>query len=134
MDSLIYLEGRSLVIYWGDKMIIKFELKETPHETREADDLSKGETNNIYVGGLGDARIDETYGFITVHYVLEEDGTKSWQLLPDEHSDKGIKTAKVFPLDTDTINQALKEPQSFGLNVERKKDREIYDKLGKMIK
>jgi hypothetical protein len=53
----------------------------------------------IYVGELGDAYITNKKNKkgIWVSYVLEEDGTKSWQLNPDENSDTIIKSAKVIP-------------------------------------
>lgn len=54
----------------------------------------------IYVGGWNTAvRVVKAHsrGAIEVHYVLEEDGTKSWTVLPDEHSDVGIRTAWVIP-------------------------------------
>jgi hypothetical protein len=52
----------------------------------------------INVGDLGEAIISPK-GFIDVTYVREGDGTKSWQLLPDENSDTFLKSAKVIPLE-----------------------------------
>jgi hypothetical protein len=61
----------------------------------------------IYVGDLGEARISREG--ITVYFVEEEDGTKSWQLLPDEiRGDRIIKTAKVVPLQAD-VKKELKD-------------------------
>lgn len=54
---------------------------------------------NIYVGGLGEARVvtKKTKNAVSVTFVLEEDGTESYQLCPDEHSDQWIKTVYVIP-------------------------------------
>ncbi len=52
----------------------------------------------IHVGNLGEAVITKNSNGTTVYYVKEEDGTKSWQLLPNEHSDTILKTARVMPL------------------------------------
>jgi hypothetical protein len=70
--------------------------------------LHKGK--KIYVGDLGEAVISSK-GFIDAHYVLEEDGTKSWQLLPDEHSDTWLKTVKVIPLETEGLELTKKQKE-----------------------
>lgn len=54
----------------------------------------------LYVGDLGEVFPSKNKEAITVYYILEEDGTKSWQLLPDEmRGDKILKTKKVMPLE-----------------------------------
>jgi hypothetical protein len=50
--------------------------------------------DKIYVGSLGNAIIDPK-GKYDAYYVLEEDGTKSWQLRVDENSDKVLRHVKV---------------------------------------
>lgn len=52
---------------------------------------------NIYVGDLGEAKISKR-GNIHAFYINEEDGTKSWQLHPDEfRGDTILKSVKVIP-------------------------------------
>lgn len=90
----------------------------------------------INVGGLGEVVISKKYGFINVYFIKEcGEVTRSWQLLVDENrGDIILKTAKVFPLDKETIELALDEPQAFGLTPEDKEDRIIYDKLNEVLK
>lgn len=85
----------------------------------------------IYVGDLGDAVISKRYGFIDAYYVKEEDGTKSWQVHPDEmRGDAILKSIKVFPLDMELIKQIVDHPITFGLEPENERDCKIVDKLG----
>ena len=87
----------------------------------------------IYVGGLGDAIISKGYGFINAHFIKEEDGTKSWQLLPDEmRGDEIIKSVKVFPLEKGTIKEVLDSPLAFGLSLHDKQAQIIYDELKRL--
>ena len=52
----------------------------------------------IHVGDIGDSRIVDK-GKLKATLVIEEDGEISWQLNPIEHSDKGIITLPVEPLE-----------------------------------
>lgn len=64
----------------------------------------------IYVGSLGEAIISPK-GFIEVIYVLEEDGTKSWQLLPSEHSDIFLKSTRVIPLEIEGLELTKRQKE-----------------------
>jgi hypothetical protein len=72
--------------------------------------MTHSRKKQIYVGDLGEAIITPK-GFIDVHYVLEEDGTKSWQLLPSEHSDVILKSTKVIPLETEGLELTKKQKE-----------------------
>lgn len=57
-----------------------------------------GTGKKIFVGDLGEATISKNPKAIPVYYIREEDGSKSWQLNPDEvRGDVILKTAKVIP-------------------------------------
>lgn len=70
----------------------------------------------IYVGELGKSRFIRNIrssfakprkkSEVMVAYVLEEDGTKSWQLNPSPHSDVILKWAFVEPLERE-VRQEL---------------------------
>jgi len=54
----------------------------------------------IFVGDLGEATISKSPKAIPVYYIREEDGSKSWQLNPDEvRGDVILKTAKAIPIE-----------------------------------
>lgn len=86
----------------------------------------------IYVGGLGEAIISKRYGFIDAYFVKEEDGTKSWQVHPDEfRGDEILKSVKVFPIEKITVEQIADHPITFGLQPESKRDCRIVELLEK---
>ena len=59
----------------------------------------------IHVGNLGECVITKNKNAILAYYVLEEDGTKSWQLLPNENSDIILKSIRVIPIEKDIIEE-----------------------------
>ena len=86
----------------------------------------------IYVGSLGEAIISKRYGFIDAHFIKEEDGTKSWQVHPDEmRGDEVLKSVKVFPIDQDIVEQITNHPITFGLQLEKRRDCKIVELLKK---
>jgi hypothetical protein len=50
----------------------------------------------LWVGDLGEAIVTNNERDVLVYFIKESDGTKSWQLLPDEmRGDKILETAYV---------------------------------------
>ena len=89
----------------------------------------------IYVGGLGEAVISKRYGFIDAYFIKEEDGTKSWQVHPNEmRGDEILKSVKVFPISQITIEQIVDHPITFGLQPEDKRDCKIVELLEKVAR
>jgi hypothetical protein len=70
--------------------------------------VKTGRKKKIWVGDLGDAVFGKSPDAVTAFYVKEEDGTKSWQLLPDYNSDTLIKSKKVIPLDPEILSDIRK--------------------------